>query len=134
MNKKRRVAQLKHKKRKAVMKEKEKDIRMTETGGRATPAPVRTRYEIEDAPEAAKKETKAKAAVKPATAKKKAETTAEDKPKAAAKPATAKKKAETTAEDKPKAAKAKAAAAKPATAEAETKAKPKKTAKKTDTE
>ncbi|MDV2989846.1 MAG: hypothetical protein P3T54_06855 [Dehalogenimonas sp.] len=103
MNKKRRVAQHKQKIRKEALKEKARALRLAETGGKVTPAPARTRYEIEETPEAAVKTTKTKAAPKA-----KAETTAAaTKPatKAAAKPkATPKAKAETeaAAEDKPK--------------------------------
>lgn len=123
MNKKRRVAQHKQKLRKAALKAKARELRLAETGGKATPAPARTRYEIEDTPAGAVKETRAKAAAKPA-ARKKTEAAVEEA--APAKKPAARAKTETAT--KPKATIAKAGT------EAAAEEKPKKTVKKEDAE
>ena len=108
MNKKRRVAQTKSKKRKDTLKMRERVVRLAEGGVHAAPKPVRTKYELEETvPAPPAKEPKPKAAAKPKEApKKKAEATPEvkeeKKPVKTAKP---KAKADTVvaAEDKPKA-------------------------------
>ena len=119
MNKKSRVAQMKHRRRKETLKERAKAARPA--GTRTALLPARTKYEIEETAAATVKAAKPKAAahkaeeVKPeakaiAKPEGKAATT-EAKPKAAAKP-----KAEApAAEAKPKAHKP--AAEKPAKAE-----------------
>lgn len=116
MNKKSRNAQLKHKKRKEVLKERARALRLAESGGRATSAaPKAKKYELEETPVAVA-EPKTKAAPKK-------KTEAAPETKATAKPKTAKK--TETAESKPKTAKAAAKPKEEAVAE-----KPKKTVKK----
>jgi hypothetical protein len=124
VNKKSRVAQMKHRRRKETLKERAK---AANPAARAA-APVRTKYEIEETPAAAAiKASKPKAAAPKKIAEAKPEVeeaAAEVKTKAAAKPKTeapaaeakqktTKLKPEAAAEDKPKGAKPKANKAPP---------------------
>ena len=119
MNKKSRVAQMKHKRRKETLKER---ARAAKPAGIKAAAPARTKYEMEEAAPvkaaakpkvAALKAQAEKPAAKPASeAKVKAEVkTPEAAPAAEAKLRAHKPKVEATAEEKPKAGKPVAAKA-----------------------
>ena len=111
MNKKSRIAQLKHAKRKNTLKERAREERASAGGGHLAPKPARTRYELEETVAVKPvKEPKVKAAPKPKAAvvaetpataikpEEKVKAVKAVKPKAEAKPAA-------KPEEKPKTAK-----------------------------